>query len=46
MSILLALAALALGWFALGLLVDKPWVAPDDGAKLGVLVSAMGFIRP
>ncbi len=26
--------------------IDKPWVAPDDGAKLGVLVSAMGFIRP
>lgn len=26
--------------------VDKPWVAPSDGSKLGVLVSAMGFVQP
>lgn len=26
--------------------VDKPWVSPEDGAKLGVVVQAMGFKRP
>jgi hypothetical protein len=26
--------------------VDKPWVSPDDGARLGVLLHAMGFKRP
>ncbi len=25
--------------------IDKPWVAPSDGAKLGVLLHAMGFKR-
>lgn len=25
--------------------VDKPWVSPGDGAKLGVLVSAAGFLE-
>lgn len=26
--------------------VDKPWVSPEDGAKLGVLLQAMGFRKP
>ena len=26
--------------------IDKPWVSRDDGAKLGVLLIAMGFIQP
>lgn len=26
--------------------VDKPWTSPLDGAKLGVLLHAMGFNRP
>ncbi len=24
--------------------IDKPWVSPGDGAKLGVLVTAAGFL--
>jgi len=26
--------------------VDKPWVSPQDGVKLGVVLQAMGFKRP
>lgn len=26
--------------------IDKPWVSPADGARLGVLLKAMGFRRP
>jgi hypothetical protein len=26
--------------------IDKPWVSREDGAKLGVLLIAMGFIQP
>lgn len=26
--------------------IDKPYIAPADGTKLGVLVSAMGFVQP
>lgn len=26
--------------------IDKPWISPGDGAKLGVLVAAMGFLQP
>ena len=26
--------------------IDKPYIAPEDGSKLGVLVSAMGFVQP
>ncbi|MGC4053226.1 MAG: hypothetical protein QM757_28310 [Paludibaculum sp.] len=26
-------------------IVDKPWVSPGDGAKLGVLVTAAGFLE-
>lgn len=30
----------------LSLAIDKPWTSPLDGAKLGVLLHAMGFKRP
>jgi len=26
--------------------IDKPWIAPADGTKLGVLLTAMGFLQP
>lgn len=26
--------------------IDKPWVSPADGVKLGVLLQAMGFRKP
>lgn len=26
--------------------IDPPWIAPEDGNKLGVLVSAIGFLQP
>jgi hypothetical protein len=26
--------------------IEPVWVAPDDGARLGVLLKAMGFVRP
>lgn len=26
-------------------IIDKPWVSPGDGARLGVLVSAAGFLE-
>ena len=26
--------------------IDKPYIAPQDGSKLGVLVSVMGFVQP
>ncbi|QOY86873.1 hypothetical protein [Paludibaculum fermentans] len=26
-------------------IVDKPWVSPGDGAKLGVLVTGAGFLE-
>ena len=26
--------------------IDKPWIAPADGKKLGVILTAMGFVQP
>jgi hypothetical protein len=34
------------GEAVLALRIDPVWVAPSDGARLGVLLKAMGFLRP